>query len=1026
MPIRILGDCILGMNKNYFHIFILVISLFLSSCVPESSGGANKKTSDAGVSTTPEDADDPTFTEEQDLYWHNIDDSTNKVVTINENINTVEFLRGETINTFLKSSSDGVTLNHTKTYCLVVSYNITSAKKNLRVRAVPDTRTNISSSEIEYVLRIDFTQEDASLAACDGSTLQILTTADAGNTITDADSAFAVVDLCPTCAGTLTSTDISLYATNDPLTVTDRLDASTINLSGLTLRIDSQSSTSTDNPSCDQVSCSAKGFDCCLNGQCVNDAEVRPNANLQSEYTIALNDVATNPDHFINWPNIYFVCGEAPTPTPTTPDPTNPEDEAEVILNALIEQFNCLEEGKETSPDFAGKSVCAPSFDQASYESVRSDVWSACGCNATPLPTEPEDPRCANYGLEAEYNTLGTDIVAINCMVIVDETNTPFTNKTVSVHTRSVPHRFYRSDNNESVSDFTTLNASVKPEGESFQYQDTTSKALPACGDSNTTCSNNMNSILGQMNVDLSAARPALTIDLDYDQSYIIYTTDGNYTPCLECEKDSWFEEFSSHPRITGTAGLAGQTFSTNRSVYNSNQSFGNYEDTIFGRACFLPPTMIPYSHKQESSVSTQRINRIDTQAALFINGYQKDWFGFNLGALIGSFDGVSWFAIGSNTRRITSKSNKLYLAINAPYADLAAQSSFTVNITLDDGNSLSPSYDYDPSFASNDSTNQNNGASCQRWHQCNTDTDCITQLGWEYQCQDTGLLRTAWPRFDSDSNEKVLNEYSNANFSRLLTAGMPDGSKKRCVYRGAGAICKVNFTTGLDTNKQKLMACAPNFHCANLDSSTFNTEINRDIKNISNIRYGKEANIIGRPKNYANATGVLPDQVKTNIRYSGAFHTAQTSDLGICRPGRRTSELTYTSQHANSDTLKRTDYINQVGSCDSSATGSNRTITCPIIQKVSDSTTDAGDIVLSIDSSEQSAQNSCGNETQYIDGVTTVNTFSIIEKDPIGLVSFLTTESLAADSCKRRPGQVCHTDLDCSPNRLYADLTSK
>lgn len=1014
------------MNKNYFHIFIIIAALFLSACVPESSGGGKNKSTDAGLSTTPPAANDPDFSEEQDLYWHNFNESTNKVITINENINTVEFLRGETINTFLKSSLDGVTPNTSLSYCLVVSYNTASVKKNLRVRAAPDTKMNLATGETENVLRIDFTQKDASLSLCDGSALQILTTPDAASAVTDADSAFAVVDLCPTCSGLLSSTDVSLYVANDPLTVGDRLTSAALNLSGLGLRVDSLSTTPINNPSCDQTSCNAKGFDCCLNGQCVNDAEVRPNANLQSEYTIALNDVATNPEHFINWPNIYFICGENPTPTPTTPDPTNPEDDAEEILNALIVKYNCLEEGKKEFPNFAGNNVCGPDFNQASYESIRSDVWRECGCNATPFPTEPEDPRCANYGLVANYNATGTEIISVSCTIIKDESNTPFVNTTVSVHTRSVPHRFYRDDNGESVSDFLSLSTTVKPEGESFQYQDLNAKALPACGDTNTTCSNNMNSLLGQMNVDLSAARPALTVELDYDQSYIIYSSSGNYTPCLQCEKDSWFEEFSSHPRVTGTAGLNGQSYTTNRSAYNSNQSRGNYDDTIFGRACFLPPTMIPYSHKKEASVITQRRNRLDTQAALYINGYQKDWFGFNLGALIGSFDGVSWFAIGSNTRRIISKSNKLYLAINAPYADLAAQSAFTVNITLDEGNSLSPSYDYDPNFAFNDSSNQNNGASCQRWHQCNTDTDCITQLGWEYQCQDTGLLRTAWPRFDSDSNEKAFDEYSNANFSRLLTAGMPAGSKKRCVYRGAGALCKVNFTAGLDTNKQKMMACAPNFHCANLDSSTFNTEVNRNITNFSNIRYGKEADIIGRPKHYANALGVLPAQIKTNIRYSGAFHTAQTSDLGICRPGRRTSEVTLIGQHSNSDTLKRTDYINQIGACNSSATGLNRTLSCPIIQKVTDANTDAGNIVLGIDASMQSAQNSCGNETQYLDGMTPKNTFEIIEKDPIGLVSFLVTESLAIDSCKRRPGQVCHSDLDCSPNRLYADLATK
>ena len=56
--------------------------------------------------------------------------------------------------------------------------------------------------------------------------------------------------------------------------------------------------------------------------------------------------------------------------------------------------------------------------------------------------------------------------------------------------------------------------------------------------------------------------------------------------------------------------------------------------------------------------------DKVKGTTALYVNGYRRDWFGFNKGALIGSFDGVRWFAMGGG-RRVTAKSTKLFLAMN-------------------------------------------------------------------------------------------------------------------------------------------------------------------------------------------------------------------------------------------------------------------------------------------------------------------------------------------------------------------------
>lgn len=58
---------------------------------------------------------------------------------------------------------------------------------------------------------------------------------------------------------------------------------------------------------------------------------------------------------------------------------------------------------------------------------------------------------------------------------------------------------------------------------------------------------------------------------------------------------------------------------------------------------------MIPFSHLEDSNgnPTNQRLNRLKVQSTFYNNGYQHDWYGFNYGSLIGSFNGVSWFAIG-------------------------------------------------------------------------------------------------------------------------------------------------------------------------------------------------------------------------------------------------------------------------------------------------------------------------------------------------------------------------------------------
>ena len=166
------------------------------------------------------------------------------------------------------------------------------------------------------------------------------------------------------------------------------------------------------------------------------------------------------------------------------------------------------------------------------------------------------------------------------------------------------------------------------------------------------------------------------------------------------------------------------------------------------------------------------------------MNGYKKDWYGFNLGALIGSFDGVNWFAAGGG-RRVRATSNKLFLAINYPFSDMPSPTNISASVIQDNGVNASD-YDFDPNLSAKDAR-RDSGASCQKFHQCENDADCVTQLGWEYMCADVSNHRSYVPRFDFNALEKSEedNLRSSISFNRILHEVAFLKGQENAVYTG-------------------------------------------------------------------------------------------------------------------------------------------------------------------------------------------------------------------------------------------------
>ena len=933
----------------------------------------------------------------KDLFWKHEGREIEGKVRLNQNLGQAIYLHGKKLHEFLENDE-----NYKKEWCLVVSLTNPLARDHLRMRAVADSFVDVVRNEREYYFRLDIHKQQENTSSCTGTV----------ENVPDSDVAFSIAEVCLTCQVIITSEKISLYESESGINNSRIVPKNKLDLEILNMDIDPKNNILTGVDGCSDNSCSALGFDCCLAGQCVKDGSLKPNASNEADYNRITLEVEEDPLSFIKYPQVYFVCGKRPIQALE-------EDSLVTSRETLaddIRDFECLKEGKKEIPDFVSTGTCLPGFDEDSYEEIRSTVWRRCGCNADPFPTDPLDQRCPDFGLKAVYDENEPGVIRD---IVCDNPDTSFfvehfQDLEVIIPSRTTPHRFFNSDG-ESVDDVTTLEKTVKQEGDVFYYGDESNKSNPIISPFG------MNAVLGQMSVTLDKAYPAKMIPVLYDQAYIISAHEGLFAPCPNCSDDNWNQLFSAWPDVVDGMGLQSFGYTTNRSLSGDNTTGGNYEDTIFGRACWVPPTMIPFSHKANSDLQQQRLDRLQSQTAFFVNGLRRDWYGFNKGALIGSFDGVKWFAVGQ-ARRVTSTSRKLFLAINSTFSDLTADNVFRVSVLTDIGGNIASDHDYDPRYSFND-PRQNQGGTCQANHFCEKDSDCVGRLGWEYTCVDVKSWRSYWPRFDLDGNEIVNSEVS-WGFNNLLQGGLPPGDSKRCVYRGSGAICKRDYTDNLTNEKQELFRCAPNFHCMSIRRNEFNDKVVRTTEEDTFLLFGQEANVLGRPFNYISGSSSIPLAVRENIEKNITLHDEDSpGDWGICRPGKRFTN-NILEQHRNKNNEGKTDFISQIAPCDSDTTGDSRVITCPAF--VSDkNNSEYGNYVLSSSIELRRRQNSCGKAASIDDGSGNFeNVFSQVETGPLSSLVNISEEMVVADACFRKAGAVCHTDLDCSPNRLHEGLT--
>lgn len=1039
---------------------LFLFTLLLTSCLPQQQVRPLSNSLDENSSDT--DTSD-VIDSDTTLTWYYLNSSTNTLTFNQTNLDSV-YLRGSQIQNYLIGQNDS-----SSNYCVEFSFSSSlPGPYRYRVRASSYNVNDLITGQQTKYLRVDFNNSSAASSVCNKDTLEFVNdtqTATVSYASISANVTFDIAEICPQCVSTLTVSSIKLYQLNTLVSPQrlDQISPTQVNMNLVSFRYNPTVTTS--NPpsnSCSNSDCRSRGFDCCSAGQCVNDAAIKSGVNQsEAQFVQSQQEMQSNPLAYLNYPQYYHICSSAP---PSDPDnggdnPEDPNGDAQARLEALRNDYYCIEhlkENSESDPFHLAPYNSSATYDQnlcnttdsnqtMYYENVLLRLYENCECeDETTLSGMLQNCPKYHYVVTQTTNNVPT---GFECGILPDgDDGLPFQDLEVSVSSRSAPHRFFNEDGVEfNFDEAYPSGASQVQEGDVFEYLDT-SKTQPVAE------SFGANSIIGPISTSLDKAMPAKIIDVELDQTYLISTESGFYTPCLSCAKDSWLENFTATPTSSQGTGLQSIGYTTRRDAFLTNTTLGNYEDTLFGRACWVPPTMIPFSHDTQTNVQTQRLNRLKTQAAFYVNGYQRDWFGFNKGAMIGSFDGVSWFAIGKG-RIVTSTTTKLYLAINAPFADLAEDSTHVVSVREYDGRSTGATVDYNPDL-SQFHPEQNEAATCQRHHYCETDTDCITQLGWEYSCANVSQLKTKWPLFQATTASEASGS-ATLSFANILAQGSINGdSPNRCVYRGAGALCRTDSQSLLasQSNKAKLLTCAPNFYCADLDfNNVFSQRVSRyaadleDLPVANNHFYGQDANQLGRPLDYlyGNDSGSIPTQVKTIIEANLAtIDSTGTNRAGICKPGKVLPDSSNVAtlwnpfeQHRTNDAFARTDYISQIGSCYSNYFSDNKVVSCPVIGSDGNyyqfsSDTGADPFTQADYTARAVAQNSCGFETlldtadlsQNASTISNSSPFQDIEAESLLNVSTLIQPTLVRDACLRKPGAVCHTDLDCSPNRLHAD----
>lgn len=592
------------------------------------------------------------------------------------------------------------------------------------------------------------------------------------------------------------------------------------------------------------------------------------------------------------------------------------------------------------------------------------------------------------------------------CIHSSDSTDTAPANQTVYVSNKNVPHRYY--DTNGVAFD-TNYATALAQEGTPFSYI-SNNILKPSNLDAHTGYTG-FNEIYGSFTTSGTDAKPAKMVRVKKDTTYDFYTQSGTFSTCLTCGSDYYTSVKKIFPPNYTAMGGGYSPDNFDSSRLSTSGTYRS-DDLLFGRACFVPATMIPWTHSASTTVKDQRRSRLASQHFLYANGYNRDWYGFDYGSLIGSFDGITWFSIGYQ-RRIKATSNKLFLAVNAYHGDQSVDSNFTVAVTET------------TSFATDipDHDTETTGAECQKSHFCSTDDDCYRQVGYDYTCQSVSGLTTNWPQVDAAGTEVI----GSATKTLASIVGGNNGQAKRCVYRGRGAPCQANLNAiGTTFNSSSVtgnLSCSPNNMCQSLNSGPSNrfndriarfanTPVAQNIATASPTQgdtVGLGARILGRPAEFYG-TKTLPSAASGSL-----FNNNVTA---VCIPGKNIASSAKTND-LNSETpvtrIESADKILGIGITMSGLQNPKYLNACPATTPTGSSLQQLNlDLGVAYINQYSITQNLSSNLLD-LNALSSHNIFSSNNGSQITAIGY------QKNACLRAPGASCFSDMDCGPSEFIA-----
>jgi len=594
----------------------------------------------------------------------------------------------------------------------------------------------------------------------------------------------------------------------------------------------------------------------------------------------------------------------------------------------------------------------------------------------------------------------------------------------VNLSSKSTPNRYF-DINGVSQNE---INIATPPqEGRKFEYLN-----------NNLLLPNNMDEYIGFNEINGSytfisttlqgPSGPAKEVMVSSGKTYDIFVDSGIFSTCFNCGRDYYNQITFLFPNNFNHqgGGYLPDPLETSRVLTKMYRA----DDLIFGRACFLPATMIPWTHRPKSGVQDQRQSRQAAQHFLFANGYNRDWYGFDYGSVIASFDGVKWFSVGTQ-RRIKAKSNRLYLAINSYFGDLTTLNNFII-VVSDASNVPFSGSAVNSDFLST-------GAQCQQYHLCQTDTDCMTQLGYDYFCESITNGSTNWPTFDSNADEQLGKEQRIRLTS--LVGGNLIGGSKRCVYRGRGAPCVTNYLREdfgnlySGTSNTGLNSCSNNNYCQEFESGVLNKKFNNkmarwgfsvEAQNAAPIptesdldTFGLQTRLISRPYSY-HGDETINLIARPNLNYNRVN--------AICLPGRDPLSVntSIVEQHSTlPDSSFDGDQVLGIGNTPTGNTAqANYLSSCSIVEMADeqflnyynlnreDAVKSLGNDELSVLAGSQAIPTNSTGIIQEMSGIPILRNFSSEQ---------ITQISLQYNRCLRAAGSPCHTNFDCAPSDYIA-----